>query len=87
MVGWVRVDGTSYHVVKLSCTRRQLKLFLRHGESNSVHILRFGRPHYSFVLDDSLVTDVSFSTDAKVALIRACRRWYFESRISEKENV
>ena len=84
MVRWVRVNGAYYLVSKVLCTQKQLKLFLR--RDSSMHHLRFGKPHYSFVLDDVLVTDVVLSPDLKVALLQGCPRWYLESVESEKEN-
>ena len=86
MIGrfWVKIDNTYYHVSRISCTEKQLKLFL--NENYNMHHLRFGKPHYSFILDDSLVTNVSFSPAMKRILIQGCQRWYFESQISEKEN-
>ena len=86
MIGrfWVRIDDTYYHVSRILCMQRQLKLSLM--ENDNMHYLRFGKPHYSFILDDYLVTNVSFSPAMKSVLIQACQQWYFESQISEKEN-
>ena len=93
---WVNVDGIEYRVTKIECDRSRglyitMILVNSHpndiGDENREYVLRFTPLNYSWILDDSLVTNVSFSTNIKLRLIRRdCVKWFWESLISEKEN-
>ena len=94
----VYVDGIEYRAKKIQCYRAHgiyitMTIVNRHlntndiGEENREYVLRFTLPNYSWILDDSLVTNVSFSPYIKSILIQnRCLLWFWQSIISEREN-
>ena len=94
----VYVDGIEYRAKKIQCYKSRgiyitMTIVNRHSNTNGVeeenreYVLRFTQPDRSWILDDSLVANVTFSPYMKTRLLqRNCLYWFWQSIISEQEN-